>query len=451
MAGTRNGTTTSRAAAAPPLPDRAAFTDAAVLRRERERVFGACWQLLGFTAEFPDAGDYAVRRMGGDEVVVVRDERGAINVLLNSCTHRGTQLCRASFGNAAHFRCSYHGWTFANDGRLVGVPALRTSYPPGFAKSRHDLPRARVAEYRGFVFATWCAEAAELVDHLGEFRWYLDAMLDLPGCGWEVCGPPQRVVAQGNWKLLTDNFAGDGYHLGTAHRAAFDQGLFSDELTDGTLGRRGSELLAANLATAGGHALRAGYVVPAGTRTLPVPDPPAYPGYPESEWARFTAAQTDEQMRFNSHCHVVHGVVFPNTAFLSVSQDPVLGREGEPVTRYTVWRTHVPLDAHRTECTYWTLVPTGLSAEWKRRSRAYQARSQSAGGLLFEVDDMANFAALDRAVGDSAAPTDLSLGLQRDRPAADFPGPGSARYGALSEHNQRAFYRRWHELVEPGR
>ena len=59
MAGTRNGTTTSRAAAAPPLPDRAAFTDAAVLRRERERVFGACWQLLGFTAEFPDAGDYA--------------------------------------------------------------------------------------------------------------------------------------------------------------------------------------------------------------------------------------------------------------------------------------------------------------------------------------------------------------------------------------------------------
>jgi phenylpropionate dioxygenase-like ring-hydroxylating dioxygenase large terminal subunit len=144
--------------------DRRFFADDEILRKELELVFRPSWQLIAFESELPDPGDYVVRRMGLDsvivthDVIVTRDEQGAIAILLSSCNHRGTQLCRATFGNAAHFRCSYHGWTYGNDGKLIGVPHLRTAYPATFDKSLYGLRRARVTVYRGFVFATWQAD-----------------------------------------------------------------------------------------------------------------------------------------------------------------------------------------------------------------------------------------------------------------------------------------------------
>jgi nitrite reductase/ring-hydroxylating ferredoxin subunit len=433
-------------------PDRRSFADQEILEREYEKVFGVSWQLLGFTSELTDRGDYVVRRMGTDNVIVTRDEEGGISVLLNSCSHRGTQLCRATFGNTAHFRCSYHGWTYANDGRLVGVPSIRSHYPEGFRKDAYNLPKARVAEYRGFIFATWSEQAPSLESYLGDFRWYLDAMLDLTGGEWEVCGPPQRSVMRGNWKSVTDNFAGDGYHMTTTHQAAFDQGIYGNSLSDGMTGRAQMDMLAVNIGTEQGHTLRAGYVVRKGEKTLDRDlTSPVYLGYPEEVWPRFTAGQTPEQVRFNSHCEVVHGVLFPNAAYLSVSHDRAIGREDDPLTRYTVWRVHNPVDARHTQCVYWTLVPAGMSERWKRRSYSYQARSQSAGGILFEMDDYENFARIDASVSGTVsdqAPSDLSLGLGLGTPAPDYPGPARAEYITLSEQNQRAFYRRWATLME---
>jgi len=431
---------------------RRAFYDDEEFAREMVRVFASSWLLLGFASEIPERGDYVVRRMADRSVIVTRTEQGEVNVLLNSCGHRGTQLCRASFGNAAHYRCSYHGWTYSNNGKLTGVPALRSAYPASFNKADYDLPKPRCRDYRGFIFATWNEDAPELEAYLGDFRWYLDAMLDMAGGEWEVYGAPQRTVAVGNWKVPTDNFAGDGYHMQTTHQAAFEQGVYGDSLAGGTLGRNDLDLLAVNVGTPQGHALRAAYVVTQGEdRLQPSVDTPMYLGYPPEEWETFTSFQTEEQIRFNSHCEVSHGVVFPNAAFLRVSHDKAIGRADDPLTAYTVWRTHTPLDAHRTECIYWTLVPSKLSGEWKRRSYGFQARSQSAGGILFEMDDFENFARIDTTVAPVASGPNhvtLELGHKLSRPAQEFPGPGDAVYMTLSEHNQRAFYRRWAELMD---
>lgn len=433
------------------LFDRRAFVSDEVWRLELKRVFTRTWQLVGFDPELPDPGDYVVRRMGNDNIILARDERGSVHVLLNSCNHRGTQLCRATFGNAAHFRCSYHGWTYANDGRLIGVPSIRSNYPDGFQKGSYELAAARTTSYRGFIFATWDHEGPSLEDYLGDFRWYLDAMLDLAGGEWEVYGPPQRSIMRGNWKIPTDNFAGDGYHMQTAHQSAFEMGIYGDSLANGTQGKRDLELIAINVATEQGHALRAGYVVEKGEREIGRGlSHPVYMGYPEEMWPIFSSHQTAEEIRFNSHCEVLHGTVFPNASFLSVSHDRAIGRASDPLTRYTVWRVHLPVGARQTECMYWVLVPKMMSAEWKRRSYAYQARSQSAGGMLFEMDDFDNFARIDTAIGGPAAdgaPLDLSLGLDRGEAVPGFPGPGHAEYITLSEHNQRAFYCRWASLM----
>ena len=68
------------------------------------------------------SGDYFINYIGEDQVICVRDEDGQINVLLNTCRHRGNALCRAEQGRAKSFVCSYHGWNYDLDGRLIGVP-----------------------------------------------------------------------------------------------------------------------------------------------------------------------------------------------------------------------------------------------------------------------------------------------------------------------------------------
>ena len=48
-------------------------------------------------------------------------------------------MCRADAGNAASFTCAYHGWTYGNDGRLVGVPYLKEAYTDALAREQWGL------------------------------------------------------------------------------------------------------------------------------------------------------------------------------------------------------------------------------------------------------------------------------------------------------------------------
>src|SRR4051795_3674321 len=106
----------------------AIYSDPDVFHLERERLFSRTWQFLAHESEIPEPGDYVVRRIVDDSFIVVRDEGGAIRVLFNMCVHRGMQVCRAELGNASHFRCPYHAWTYNNTGELTGVPFHEDAY-----------------------------------------------------------------------------------------------------------------------------------------------------------------------------------------------------------------------------------------------------------------------------------------------------------------------------------
>ena len=61
---------------------------------------------------------------------------------------------RSAAGNAKSFRCQYHGWTYRNDGQLVGVP-----YPGRHSADVRErmglLALPRVESYRGLIFASF--------------------------------------------------------------------------------------------------------------------------------------------------------------------------------------------------------------------------------------------------------------------------------------------------------
>src|ERR1700760_2577609 len=112
------------------------YADPEIFTAERDRLFAASWVFLAHESEIPDPGDYVVRRVLTDSFIVVRDEAKNIRVMFNMCLHRGMQVGGAERGNASHFRCPYHAWTYRNDGRLAGLPFHEDAYggEDGFAR-----------------------------------------------------------------------------------------------------------------------------------------------------------------------------------------------------------------------------------------------------------------------------------------------------------------------------
>ena len=197
------------------------YMDSTVNAEEMDRIFTRGWVFVGHLSEIGTAGDWVTRRIGNEPVIMTRDRTGAVNVVANRCSHRGTQLCSAAKGNSGSFQCNYHAWTFGLDGELRGVP-----YPGGFAKDKRDLGLDRAAQvdnYRGFVFANLNGGAGTLADHLGDgARDMVDRLCDLSPTGEiDVSKGWIGHRVQSNWKLWPES-DNDGYHLNWVHSSMVD-------------------------------------------------------------------------------------------------------------------------------------------------------------------------------------------------------------------------------------
>ncbi|MDT7630271.1 MAG: p-cumate 2,3-dioxygenase subunit alpha, partial [Pseudonocardiales bacterium] len=149
---------------------RQAFVSDEVLRLERELIFDRTWLYVGHESEIPEPNDFHTRRVGGRSTIFVRDRKGQPRVLLNTCRHRGAEVCRERTGKKKIFTCFYHGWAYDNAGSLVSVPG-GDSYGPGFDRTELPLHQPRCASYRGFVFATFSDRTPELEEYLADARY----------------------------------------------------------------------------------------------------------------------------------------------------------------------------------------------------------------------------------------------------------------------------------------
>lgn len=197
--------------------DRRAFTEPMILDLERERIFECSWVYVGHESEVAKPGDFRSRRVIGRPVILVRGKDERVRVLFNTCTHRGSIVCRHDAGNANTFQCPYHAWTFDNCGKLVGVPG-EGAYGGGFDRGELALGEpARVGSYRGFVFMSLAREIEPLESYLAGAREYLDLVCDQSEAGMEIVGGTQAYCAKANWKLLVENSV-DGYHAFATHQ-----------------------------------------------------------------------------------------------------------------------------------------------------------------------------------------------------------------------------------------
>ena len=71
----------------------AIYTSDEIFELEIERIFHRTWMYLGHHSEVPNAGDYQVRQIGRQSVIMVRGEDGQVRALMNRCSHRGMAVC----------------------------------------------------------------------------------------------------------------------------------------------------------------------------------------------------------------------------------------------------------------------------------------------------------------------------------------------------------------------
>ena len=201
-------------------PDRVAgalYTDPALFEREMDRIFHRTWVWVAHESEIPKAGDFRTAWVGRRPVIVTRDRRGGINVLLNRCRHRGASVCETPKGNGNGFTCPYHAWSYSLDGALRGIP-----YPEGYEDvvEKKDLPlqRLRVGTYAGMVFASFSEDIEPLEDFLGGARLWIDRFMK-QGAGYPVkVQGEHKFRFNGNWKIQLENTT-DWYHFPIVHRS----------------------------------------------------------------------------------------------------------------------------------------------------------------------------------------------------------------------------------------
>ena len=187
------------------------YHDPEYYRVEMQRLIRPSWQIVCHANEIPDGGDWRTLEIAGESILVIRGADAAIRAFANVCRHRGSRLVDGEAGCAKRLTCPYHAWTYATDGRLVGVP-MKEDYP-GLDQQALGLIPVELERWRGFLFvrlegggpgvaAMMAPYEAEVEPHRFE---------ELQAIG-RITLRPRDV----NWKNVADNYS-DGLHINVAH------------------------------------------------------------------------------------------------------------------------------------------------------------------------------------------------------------------------------------------
>ena len=198
-------------ASAETLPSRC-YTDAALGARERNRIFGRTWQWTGHLGQLPSPGSRFQTEVGGEPVVVLKDEAGSLRAFSSVCRHRAGRVG----GEGKRLQCAYHGWTYGLDGRLLGAPEFEGVQ--GFDRAACRLPAFRAEAWGPWVFVNLDPAAPPLAEVLGEILpetapWPLDSLRPIHALDYELAC---------DWKVYVDNYL-EGYHIPVAHPELFRQ------------------------------------------------------------------------------------------------------------------------------------------------------------------------------------------------------------------------------------
>jgi phenylpropionate dioxygenase-like ring-hydroxylating dioxygenase large terminal subunit len=184
---------------------------------EVRKVWKKTWQVACREEDIPNPGDYIVYDIVDDSVLVARMPDGSIKAYVNACLHRGTELCVGQ-GHAKAFRCPFHGFTWALDGKLRYIPGEWDF--PHLDRAKFSLPEIKAGCWGGFVFINLDPDAGALADYLEVLPNHLDG--EELASRYKAAHVSQIMPA--NWKVVQEAFI-EGYHVAETHYAKDADGI----------------------------------------------------------------------------------------------------------------------------------------------------------------------------------------------------------------------------------
>lgn len=175
------------------------YTDPVVFSQELTRFYSEMWVCAGRTNQIPAAGDYFLREVAGESLIIVRDTRDAIRSFFNVCRHRGTRICPVAEGHfAGHMQCGYHGWKYGLDGQLMGAPHM----PESFRRAEYPLHEVNTDVWDGHIFINMAKDPEPLLTQLADLPqkfsdWRMSELVLFRRSSYDV---------KANWKLILLNY-----------------------------------------------------------------------------------------------------------------------------------------------------------------------------------------------------------------------------------------------------
>ncbi|MEX2662847.1 MAG: aromatic ring-hydroxylating dioxygenase subunit alpha [Vicinamibacterales bacterium] len=178
------------------------YTDAAFFTREMDALFATMWICAGRVEQVATPGQFILRDVLGEAVIITSNAAGRVNAFYNVCRHLGTKLCteaQGAFGRS--IQCPYHAWTYDLDGALIGAPHM--DEVPHFSKADYPLHRVHADVWDGHIFINLSRETPPPLR---------EQLADLPSkfTAWRMqdLRLGHRIVydVQANWKLIVQNY-----------------------------------------------------------------------------------------------------------------------------------------------------------------------------------------------------------------------------------------------------
>ena len=192
------------------------YTADAVYADERERIWFNGWVCVGRSDEIPATGDYLIRDIVGESLVLVRNRAGELRAFYNVCAHRGTRLLdpEPACGHLGKvLKCPYHAWSYDLDGRLVATPNVHQNEQ--FDRADYPLHTVPADEYAGFAFVNLAPEPEPLEVAL---QTSVETITDFDRYRMGELRVARRLVyeVKANWKIIVENY-NECLHCPTIH------------------------------------------------------------------------------------------------------------------------------------------------------------------------------------------------------------------------------------------
>jgi Rieske 2Fe-2S family protein len=193
------------------------YHDPAIWHLEQQRLFGRLWVCVGRADQIPGRGDYRTAPVGGESVLVVRGDDGALRAFLNVCRHRGAQLCPIDRGQTRTLQCRYHAWTYGLDGRLLRAPGLQ--HVADFDRGAFGLMPVSLDTWEGLVWVSLAENPPPVADQvLPQLAARIGDVDRLTAyrIGTLAVGRTVEYEVHANWKVVVENFM-ECYHCAPMH------------------------------------------------------------------------------------------------------------------------------------------------------------------------------------------------------------------------------------------